>query len=171
VIGAAGAAFRRVLQVSGAVCVVSDGVSLRRAGRRRGLQAAACGYPADCRDGGVPVAAIPARHRLLASRRSAAWPSGGSMADLQIAEVAASLLPRFWLGTVSSRRTGQRQDSGGVSGQQIAEAATASSRLIGAVVWLTGSAALVSRAAAVVSRGEAMPRRRRWFRGGDRNSS
>jgi hypothetical protein len=93
------------------------------------------------------------------------------VADLQIAEVAASLLPRFRLGTVSSRRADRRQDSGGVSGRQIAEAATASSRLIGAVAWLTGSAALVSRAAAVVSRGEAMPRRRRWFRGGDRNSS
>jgi hypothetical protein len=140
VTGAAGAVFRRVLQVGGAVCVASDGVSLRRAGRRRGLQAAACGWPAECRDGGVPVAAIPVRHRLLASRRSAAWPSG--------AQVGGRTAGAYLAGRLQRRR--RRLWDGGVADRQCG-------------VGFVGSGGGFT--------GEAMPRRRRWFRGGDLNSS
>jgi hypothetical protein len=99
---------------------------------------------------------LPAVHRsAVGGRRVGAQPSGGSVADRQIAEVTASLLPRFQLGTVSLRRTGRRRNSGGVVGRQIAELATASSRATvfprfrlgvvsgldagGVVAWLTSS--------------------------------
>jgi hypothetical protein len=65
------------------------------------------------------------RWRLPVVRRSAV---GGSVADRQIAEVTASLLALFRLGTVSLRRAVWRRDSGAVAGRQIAELATASLR-------------------------------------------
>jgi hypothetical protein len=106
-------------------------------GRRAGIVPAAAGATYMCRACLEAIGASDGDNVVVGRRR-------------QIAEVAASFLPRFRLGTISSRRAGRRQDSGGVAGRQIAEAATTSSRAsvlprfrLGVVFWTDGDGAVV----------------------------